>query len=252
MIEKSALFVLGLSLAVLAPHGELRADLINVQYAGSASVTITSSGDSGTFGAGPFNLTDTTTGQSLTAFCVDLHTTVNSALHSGLSATVFSPLSSITNSSTPGFSDSAYNDVGNRLAYAMGSLFASQAHTWDSDELGAFQAALWHTIDKNFSLVWANSHLMSDYNKFVSLIGPTGSSGSSQTDRAGNVYAGFQFGTTYGGGELFWMDHQGSYQNLIAYDPNYHTTAVPEPSTMSIALVSVVGLVLYRARRRGA
>jgi hypothetical protein len=244
---------------LLTASSGLRADSITADFTSGPTITIHSNqlvSWTNWWGlmnvsAGPINVVNHTQGDvAFQAFCVDLLTQVGSAPQD-LTATVYSPLSSIGKDTMPGFSNSSYSDVGNRLSYLM-DLWHASGSGWSSNTLAGLQAAIWHVIDGTFELEAASSTTTSAYTYFMKLVGDAGHDGNTVNKTGWKTYSAYDKDITYSGGQLLWMDPQHSYQNLITYSDVPATPQadpVPEPGTLATAFVGSL-LCLGYARRK--
>lgn len=194
-------------------------DDVQVKYTGQTSWQDTT--------AGAFTATPTSpSGPSFDAFCVSLNVPVGTTTNNIHFGSILA-LNTVTNAF---FTNSAFGDVGNRLAFLL-TAYGGGSQTSDS----ALALAVWDTIDKNFTFRNASWSVVNRYNDY--------------TDWAHN---GYNAATLYGpSARLLVADPVGSYQNLIGLT-NLQPT--PEPSSLVLAAVGLgaAGLAALRRSRRGA
>jgi hypothetical protein len=156
-------------------------------------------------------------GSSIPLYCVDL--THDNAVGDSYKVNPWS---------SPTFSNSAYSDAANRVAWAIENGGVSGLGP------AATQLLVWSIIDKTFSVInWnGNNALKATYNNMIGQLN--------------NSVTGYNQDQNYlGGVEFLSAVHDPTntlYQNLAV--------AVPEPSTLLIAALSAAGFIGYGLQRR--
>lgn len=218
----------------------------SVAYDSSKSVGITvrfttSSGavsGNTSMNAGVFNVTYSDTlagsGTSFQAFCVDLLHGMSSATNLKADAI---DLGSTTNSGNfYGYSNFA--DVGNRLSFLV-----SNITTTTNFEYAALQAALWKTVDRNFTISGSSANDVQVRNLMNSYLSQLSSSYNAATDYAGTY---LKIDRTVNGQTNY-------YQNLATKWNGGNppgVLATPAPSSAVLAVVGIGVIGIFRLSRR--
>lgn len=199
-----------------------------------------------------------TPGNVATGFCIDLHTAIDSALHTGLNVTGVAA-NTLTGGLGGSFPNSAYTDAGNRIAYVMSnvSTFEGLGTSLTAVEYAAAQLAIWKITDSGFTFVnsgpnsaLTGSDVGTAYSGIISLI----NGNSLNAGPFGNV-AGYNPGVSYSSTALL-MDSSNSYayQDLVVARVNFvGLPSVPEPASvisMGIAVAALSRLLRKRVTGR--
>jgi hypothetical protein len=261
--SRAAALLIGVTVATLhLPVGLARADQFAASYTPNSSVLV---GITYTLASGkisslvltdpvPIKVTPGTlaqpTGSSFTAFSIDLwHAEKTPTNFQATTATSGFRNAVIPAAVTPSVADPKLT---NELNY-LGSVF-SQLSSSNKDQTGALQLAIWHLIDKNFTVrSWpaTDKTLQADYNAITGSNGLL--AGFANKSLTGTSIAGYASGNVYLGGKVLVVNQK--YQpdeNLVAW-PNGVTdppSLAPEPSTVSIAGLGALAFLGYGLWRR--
>lgn len=225
-IFKAAMMAGVLATGLLGGAG--RADtILTSQFQGGPGVTITYSTSpttTGTKGAGAGAFTATPVspaGSAFDAYCASPEITVAGGLQTLQAQSVY-----YLNAVGQGFFQySAFSDVGNRLAYLLGT-YGSVATT---DSKAALALAVWDTMDSQFNYTGGSTAVNNLFNTYAS-------------------FAGYNAATSYfPEAKLLVIDPSTPYQNLIGISS---LNAVPEPASVISACVGLSAAGLFAARRR--
>lgn len=244
--------------------GAARADLYysaSYHYDSSIQVGITYSGQSTTqytspvrFDVTPTNSSFSPIGPSFIGFCIDLwHDEYNptnfkaSAVTSNLASAV------VPAGVTPTVTDPQLTNV---LSY-LGTVFAAMNPS-NNDQMGALQLAIWHLIDKNFTVTsWpSDTTLYNDYKAITGFNGSTYSGGLlggvSTSAITGSSIGGYNSGLVYSGAQVLVLNQSfQSGQNVISWQHGITISSIaPEPSSLVIGGLGALGFIGYSLRRR--
>lgn len=208
--------------------GAARADtIITSQFQGGPGVTITYSTSPTTTathggGAGAFTATPTSpSGSAFDAYCVSPEISVGGGLTTLEAQTIYQ-LNTIGQSF---FQYSGFSDVGNRLAYLLGTY--GSVNTANSK--AALALAIWDTMDSKFSYSGGSTAVNNLYATYT-------------------AFAGYDASVLYTPeAKLLVIDPSTPYQNLIGISSDLN--AVPEPASVISAFVGLGAAGLFAARR---
>jgi len=247
---------------LLALGASARADSFSVNItAGSIGEQLTTATNSSFQYAGTFSVTDTTTGQSFTAFCADTKDEVGFGTTSFTGTITSGAMPNSVSTGPPAnnniWSNTPFTDTGNRMDYLLTKLMAPSLGSLTNPEAAALQAAIWQTEG---TFVTANSitgstsstTLIADVLAVLTGHTFTGPSGWAALDALNNASGVYNASSTY----------SSPYEVLVvptatgSTTPNYLDyqvlvgIATPEPSTFAIAGLGALGFLGYGWKRR--
>jgi hypothetical protein len=200
--------------------------------------------------AGTFSVTDTTTHQSFTAYCADLSDDVPFGQSPFTGTVTFGPMPNSVNTGPPKnlniWASTPYpGSVGNRLDYILNQIMFPAEHAGLTNaQSAALQGAIWQVMGNYVTSNNLTDPLVKDVDNLVAGNAVTTSSWSFL-----NTLAAYSSSNTYGSPSEFLIlptaNQSGQplqYQVLIG--------VTPEPSTMLVAGLGAIGFIGYGVRRR--
>jgi len=258
------LIALGALLLVLGTNA--RADNFNVSV---VSGSIGENLDNGQY-AGTFTVTDTTPSSPyynapFTAFCVDLtdHVSFGAGSITGTITAGAAPNQPLASPLSTIWGNTQYTtDVGKRLDYLVTQVMGPNLGVpLSNDQAAALQAAMWNVIGNFGYNPGGSSTLNKDVAALMKLVGAPGSNGSTVSGTPWsflNGLAAYSTAGSYGSpNELLVIpaantsggENPLQYQVLVGYLPGTQAVA-PEPSSMAIAGLGALGMIVYGWKRR--